>query len=100
MALTAGAESASRRCADPCFVDEAQRKRPRIGKTIDREEQIERRLRLEEANAPGLGQSFAQRVTRAPAALDLPGEERFALLERRSRGALVEDRDPGGSVFR
>ena len=55
MALAAGTEGAAGRGADTGFVDEAQRQRAGIGKAVDREEQIERRLRLEETSASGLG---------------------------------------------
>src|ERR1700727_1294876 len=54
MAFAAGTEGPTRRRADAGLVDESQRKRAGIGKAVDREEEIERRLRLEEANASGL----------------------------------------------
>ena len=59
MAFAARAEGASWRGADAGFVDESERERARIGKAVDREEEIERGLGLEEANAAGLGQPFA-----------------------------------------
>ena len=59
MAFAAGAEDAARRGADSGFVDEPERERAGVGKAIDREEQIERGLGLEEANASGLGKPFA-----------------------------------------
>src|SRR6185437_3294343 len=59
MSLAAGAEGGSRRGADAGFIDEAQRQRARVGKAVDRAEEIERRLRLEEAYPPGPGQLFA-----------------------------------------
>src|ERR1700730_13362331 len=99
MALAAGTEGAAGRGANTGFVDEPQRQRTGIGKAVDREEEIERRLRLEEPDAPGCGEPLAQNIARAATALDLPGKERFALLERRRRRALIEHGHARGRVL-
>jgi hypothetical protein len=59
MPLAAGAEGAAGRGAHARFVDELKRKRARIGESVDREEELERRIRLEEARAPGFREPLA-----------------------------------------
>ena len=88
-----------RRPADARFVDEAQRQRARISEAVNRAEEIERRLGLGKAYTAGRRQPLAQNIPRAAAAVDLPGEERFAVIERGGRGALGEDGDAGGGVL-
>ncbi len=78
MAFAAGAEGRTGRGADARLVDQADRQRARIGKALDGEEQVERRLRLEEFDPAGREQPLAEDVARPAAALDLGGEERFA----------------------
>ena len=59
MAFAARTERAAGRRADARFVDELHGQRARIIKTVDRAEEIERRLGLGEAHPPGRREPFA-----------------------------------------
>ena len=72
--------------ADARLVDQTERQRARIGEAVDREEQVERRLWLEEGHPAGRAQPLAQDVARQAAALDLVGQKRLALGQSRDRG--------------
>ena len=63
-ALAAGAEGRARRCADARLVDQPHGQRAQIGETVDGEEQVERRLRLEER--PGRSSAAPRTGCRAP----------------------------------
>ena len=94
MPLAAGAEGRTGGRADARLVDQFQRQRARIGKALYRAEEIERRLGFEESNPAARREALAKNVARAAAALDLAGEERLALGQRRDRGAWVKTGTP------
>src|SRR2546421_1053939 len=97
--LAARPEGSPGREPDVRFIDQPHHQTPRVGFTVDSEEQIERARGPREAHATGRTEHGAGNIASAPRALDQMRYKAFAALDRRYGGTLHERRDAGGRIL-